>query len=126
MKRRKFLLGVGSAAAAGSALIGSGAFSQVDAQRQVTIQVAEDPNAYLGMNDCIGRDGEPTANSSFAEIDEDGHLAVDMGPSGYGPGDGGQGVNSESISAKLEFAVGSPSLPIQSFIPRYAFGSSAT
>jgi len=98
MKRRKFLLGVGSAAAAGSALIGSGAFSQVDAQRQVTIQVAEDPNAYLGMNDCIGRDGEPTANSSFAEIDEDGHLAVDMGPSGYGPGDGGQGVNSESIS----------------------------
>jgi hypothetical protein len=94
MKRRKFLLGVGSTAVAGSALIGSGAFSEVRAQRQVTIEVAEDPNAYLGMNDCIGRDGEPTNNSSFAEIDEDGHLAVDMGPSGSG----GTGVNSDSTS----------------------------
>jgi len=95
MKRRKFLLGAGSAAAAGSALIGSGAFSEVRAQRQVTIQVAEDPNAYLGMDDCIGRDGEPTENSSFADLDDDGHLRVDMGPSGTLDG---SGVNSDSIS----------------------------
>ncbi|PSQ36242.1 hypothetical protein BRD08_05240, partial [Halobacteriales archaeon SW_10_66_29] len=49
MQRRKFLLGIGSAAAGGSALLGSGAFSRVESQRDVTIQVAEDPNAYLGL-----------------------------------------------------------------------------
>ena len=94
MKRRSFLLGAGSAAAGGSALIGTGAFSRIDAQRSVTVQVAEDPNAYLGMNDCIGDDGNPTPNSSFADLDDLGHLRVDMGESG----NGGSGVNSESIS----------------------------
>ncbi|MEF8814169.1 MAG: twin-arginine translocation signal domain-containing protein, partial [Halovenus sp.] len=52
MNRRKFLVGVGSAAAAGSAVLGSGAFTRVEAQRSVTVQVAEDPNAYLGMDKC--------------------------------------------------------------------------
>ncbi|PAU82852.1 hypothetical protein CK500_12020 [Halorubrum salipaludis] len=94
MKRRSFLLGTGSAAAGGSALIGTGAFSRIDAQRSVTIQVAEDDNAYLGMNDCIDGDGNETPNSSFADLDDLGHLRVDMGESG----NGGSGVNSESIS----------------------------
>lgn len=94
MKRRNFLIGTGSAAIGGSALIGTSAFSQVDAHRSVSIQVAEDDNAYLGMNDCMSSDGETTPNSSFADLDGDGHLQVDMGPSG----NGGQGVNSKSIS----------------------------
>ncbi|MEF8900809.1 MAG: twin-arginine translocation signal domain-containing protein [Halovenus sp.] len=55
MNRRKFLVGVGSAAAAGSAVLGSGAFTRVEAQRSVTVQVAEDPNAYLGMDTCRSR-----------------------------------------------------------------------
>lgn len=94
MKRRNFLIGTGSAAIGGSALIGTGAFSKVDAHRSVTIQVAEDPNAYLGMNDCMNSDGQTTPNSSFADLDDNGHLQVDMGPSGSG----GEGVNSKSIS----------------------------
>jgi hypothetical protein len=94
MKRRKFLLGVGSAAAAGSALIGSGAFSRVEADRSVTIQVAKDPNAYLGMDDCR-IDGSETPNSSFAHLDDLGHLKIDMSPSNPTEG-GGKGINSDS------------------------------
>ena len=104
MKRRNFLIGTGAAAVGGSALLGSGAFSEVNAQRQVTVQVAEDPNAYLGMDDCQDSDGNTTPNSSFASIDDDGHLQVDMTPSnptnegGAGDGAQGTGVNSESIT----------------------------
>jgi hypothetical protein len=84
MKRRNFLVGAGAAAIGGSALLGSGAFSEVNAQRQVTVQVAEDPNAYLGMDDCQDSNGNTTPNSSFASIDDDGHLQVDMTPSNPG------------------------------------------
>lgn len=104
MKRRNFLVGAGAAAIGGSALLGSGAFSEVNAQRSVTVQVAEDPNAYLGMDDCQDSDGNTTPNSSFASIDDNGHLQVQMTPDnptnegGAGDGAQGEGVNSESIT----------------------------
>lgn len=96
MNRRKFILGTGSAVAGGSALLGSGAFSMVESHRSVTVQVAEDDNAYLGMDACQDTDGNTTPNSSFTEISSatNGHLEVDMGQSG----NGGSGVNSQSIS----------------------------
>ncbi|SDK20396.1 Protein of unknown function [Halovenus aranensis] len=97
MKRRKFLVGLGSAGIGGSALIGSGAFSRVDAQRSVTIQAATDPNAYLGMDKC---GDPPTPNSSYASIDDNGHLQVLMNPQNPTIGESplGEGVNSDSRS----------------------------
>lgn len=92
MDRRRFLVGVGSAAIGGSALVGSGAFSQVESQRQITIDIAEDPNAYVGLDECEGK-----PNNSFADLDEDGHLRIDMSPSNPTT-DGGEGVNSDSHS----------------------------
>ena len=97
MKRRKFLVGAGSAAIGGSALLGSGAFSAVEAHRSMTVQIAEDPNAYLGMDDCMDADGNETPNSSYARIDEFGHLEVDMTPENPTEG-GGEGVNSDSVT----------------------------
>lgn len=100
MERRKFLAGVGAAAAGGSALVGSGAFTRVESQRDVTIQIADDPNAYLGLDDCYldttgdGNRDSASANSSFVSLDGDGHLQIDMGDSG----NGGTGVNSDSHS----------------------------
>ena len=91
MKRRNFLVGAGAASIGGSALLGSGAFSRVESRRDMTIQVAEDPDAYLGMDACQD-DGNTTPNSSFTEIDGNGHLRIDMGDSGHG----GYGVNSNS------------------------------
>ena len=88
MQRRHVLLGVG-AAASGSALIGTGAFSRVESHRDVTIEVAEDPDAYLGMS------GTGSANSdNYVSIDDNGHLAIDISDSG----NDGHGVNSDSYT----------------------------
>ena len=100
MDRRKFLVGVGSASIGGSALIGSGAFSRVEAQRAVSIQVAEDPDAYLGLDKCRYPDyeGEYVPNGSYAHLDENGHLAIQMNEANpHHPDDDlGAGVNSNS------------------------------
>lgn len=90
MQRRKFLIGVGSTSIGASALLGSGAFSRVESQRQVQIQVARDPNAYLGLDEC-----PDSPNSSYTNIDEKGHLEIDMTPSNPTAADG-TGVNSDS------------------------------
>jgi hypothetical protein len=47
MERRKFLIGAGSAAVGASALIGSGAFTSVSADRSVDVDVVSDSDAFL-------------------------------------------------------------------------------
>ena len=98
MQRRNFIVGVGSASIGGSALLGSGAFSRIESQRAVTIQVAEDPDAYLGLDACHIEDA-PTPNSSYTEIDDKGHLGIQMNPSNpttINDEELGQGINSDS------------------------------
>ena len=89
MERRNFLLGIGGASIGGSALLGTGAFSRVESQRDVTIAVAEDPDAYLGLS------GTGSLNSdNYVGLDEKGHIAIDIGEN---PNDG-LGVNSDSFT----------------------------
>jgi hypothetical protein len=89
MKRRNFVLGIGGASVGGSALLGTGAFSRVESQRDVTIAVAEDPDAYLGLS------GTGSINSeNYMRLDEKGHIAIDVGEN---PNDG-LGVNSDSFT----------------------------
>ncbi len=98
MERRKFLAGVGATSIGGSAILGSGAFSRVESQRGVTIQVAEDPDAYLGLDKCGGDD--PTPNGSYAHLDGNGHLELllnDDNPH-HPEDDLGAGVNSNSTT----------------------------
>ena len=90
MKRRTFLIGSGGTALGGSALLGSGAFSQIESQRRVKIEVSKDPDAYLGLDGC-----PDSPNSSYTEIDKSGHLAIEMSPDNPTEG-GGEGVNSDS------------------------------
>jgi hypothetical protein len=98
MQRRNFLVGIGSASVGGSALLGSGAFSRVEAQRNVSVQVAEDHEAYLGLGKCN------TPNGSYAHPDDDGHLELLMNPDNPtmqengGESPLGSGVNSNSQS----------------------------
>jgi len=94
MQRRNFILGLGSASLAGSAMLGTGAFSRVESHRSVTIAVAEDPDAYLGLDKC------DTPNGSYVDIDDNGHLEVLMNPDNPTIGDSplGSGVNSNSRS----------------------------
>ncbi|MDZ7687583.1 MAG: DUF1102 domain-containing protein [Halobacteriales archaeon] len=95
MKRRKFIIGIGSASVGGSALLGSGAFTRVESQRRVKIEVAEDPDAYLGLDGCEG-----SPNQSYTDLDEDGHLEVEMSPMNENVGETelGEGINSDSRS----------------------------
>ena len=92
MDRRKFMLGVGGSALGGSALVGSGAFTRIESQRRVKIQVAKDPHAYLGLDGC-----PDSPNSSYTRLDEQGHLEVEMSPDNPTDG-GGKGVNSDSFT----------------------------
>lgn len=50
MERRTFVMGLGSAAVGGSALVGSGAFSSVEAERTVEVETADDADAFLGLS----------------------------------------------------------------------------
>lgn len=90
MKRRHFLLGAGTAAAAGAAVFGTGAFSRIESQRQVTIQVATDENAYLRLAPIEGSEN----SQNYASIDSHGHLEIEIADSGSG----GEGVNSNSLT----------------------------
>ena len=94
MQRRNFILGIGASAAGGSALLGSGAFSRIESDRSVSVQVADDANAYLQLHKC-SIDGDETPNSSFVSLDGNGHLEIDMGDSG----NDGSGVNSNSVTS---------------------------
>lgn len=50
MKRRNFILGLGSLTGVGSLVFGTGAFTSVAADRQLTAQVADDNDALLGLH----------------------------------------------------------------------------
>ena len=49
MKRRDVLTLMGAATAAGCVLVGAGAYSRVEAQRGVTVEIVGDEDAYLGL-----------------------------------------------------------------------------
>lgn len=92
MDRRKFIIGAGSTAIGGAAVLGSGAFSRIEAQRRTKLEITSDPNAYLGLDGC-----PDSANSSYTELDGQGHLAIELSPENPTEG-GGAGVNSDSRS----------------------------
>ena len=49
MNRRNVLVGLGGLAIGGGALFGSGAFDQVEAERDVTVQTTDDADALLAL-----------------------------------------------------------------------------
>jgi hypothetical protein len=65
MKRRRFLAGVGGLVTAGSVVLGTGAFTSVEAERSVSIAVTEDSYAFLQMHPISdeGIDGDDTGRS---------------------------------------------------------------
>ncbi|MDG5759179.1 DUF1102 domain-containing protein [Natronococcus sp. A-GB1] len=85
MERRKFLIGAGSTAIGASALVGSGAFGFVRAERDLTVDVVDDSDAYLRL----------VANSAYAD-DEGGQLALDF--AGGFDDQNGDGLNDNADS----------------------------
>jgi len=84
MQRRKFLIGAGSLAAGSAAAVGTGAFTTVEADRDVSINVTDDANAYLSI-----RPAPKDPNGVHAGQDDDGEVYIDIADSG----NDGDGVN---------------------------------
>jgi hypothetical protein len=72
MERRKFVLGVGALAAGGAAAVGSGAFTSVQAERDITVDTANDANAYVGIAPYNGPNGQ------YASVNNDGTVSLDF------------------------------------------------
>ena len=89
MERRKFVIGAGALATGSAAALGTGAFSSVEADRDVTVEVAGDAEAYLGLEAGSG----PTAEEI---VDESGDI-VELDFSGLGD-EGGDGINKRATT----------------------------
>jgi hypothetical protein len=87
MQRRKFVLGLGSLTAAGTAIVGSGAFTTAEATRDVAVEVADDSTGYLALQASGGSNGQ------FASQAGDGTIELDFS----GSGNGGSGVGTNSV-----------------------------
>jgi len=70
MNRRNVLTGLGAAAAGSGMVFGSGAFTQVQAERQVTINVDEDAQALVELDDNDSVDAVNSTGSGGAEAGE--------------------------------------------------------
>lgn len=94
MNRRNFLIGAGGTAIGGAALVGSSAFSRVESHRAVSVAVANDANAYLGL-----LPGDSPNGANYVEEDDSGHIEIEIGeiPDEENP-IGGSGVNSNSLT----------------------------
>jgi hypothetical protein len=95
MRRRRFLASVGGLAASGSIALGTGAFTSVEAERSVSIAVANDAYAFLRMHPISdeGIDSEDTGRS-FTNGNE-----IEFGLPGHGDGENqnADGVGLDSI-----------------------------
>ena len=91
MKRRQVILGAGATVTGGSALIGSGAFSAVSAERDLAVTVADDADSYLRLAPCE----EDDSNRDYlTNYDGDGLFGIDL--AGDNDRVDGQGVNLEA------------------------------
>ena len=78
MNRRKFIIGLGATTAAGGLAVGSGAFTSVEADRAMSVEINDDTEAYLTAQpldengDPVSEGPEPIAQETpYAVIDEE-------------------------------------------------------
>jgi len=95
MNRRRFVLGLGALAGGGAATVGTGAFSSVEAQRNISVTVSDDANAQLGIQPT----DEPSGN--YVDTTPNDALAIDLTASNNNVGSGiagGEGLNANAIT----------------------------
>lgn len=95
MKRRRFLAGVGGVVGAGGFTLGTGAFTSVSAERNVSIAVARDYRSFLRLEPNVdgGLNEDPTRRSSTA-----GNVVTFNIPGmGDGENQNAQGVATDSV-----------------------------
>ena len=77
MNRRNFVIGLGALSAGSAAAVGTGAFSSVFAVRDISVEVADDSEAYLTLQ----------SESEYAEENGDGVLELDFSEEVSGGGE---------------------------------------
>jgi hypothetical protein len=90
VRRRRVLAALGTAAAGGSAVLGTGAFTSVEADRSVEVEVANDADALL----AIVPSDEP--NGAFVTGADAGAARLDLSPSNDAVP--GEGVNDDAVT----------------------------
>lgn len=91
MKRRKLLLGVGSATVGSTLITSSGAFSSITADRSMSVSVANDADALLRIAPCEG-----SPNGDYVTNADSGVMTLDLSPSNGNVG--GEGVNPDATT----------------------------
>lgn len=106
MNRRRVLLGIGAAITGSAAAVGTGAFSGIEADRSLTVNMVEDSDAYLQFQDV----------SSYAGPTEDGiiQFTFDGDPPPNTEGDG-LGVDSVYEFSKVVFVENQGDRPVKLF-----------
>jgi hypothetical protein len=89
MQRRKYLAALGSLAAGGAAMTGTGAFNTVNANRAVSVEVASDASAFLGL----------TSLGPYSQLDGDDKLVLTLDSDATVSG---SGINEDGVTQILE------------------------
>jgi hypothetical protein len=96
MERRKFLIGTGALASGSAAAVGTGAFTSVTADRDLTVNVSGDSSAFLAF------DLEDEPNADYAQVNNSGDSTLEIALDGsLTDSDGnpsGDGVNEDAYT----------------------------
>lgn len=75
MKRRTLMVGLGGLATSGAAVIGTGAFTSVEAERDINVDVVNDQESYITL-EPVDADGEGVAEGRVSEAQDDAFALV--------------------------------------------------
>jgi len=88
MQRRKFVIGMGALASGAAAAVGTGAFSSVEANRDVSVELAGDADAYLALT--------AERDDIISDVGDDETLDIDLGS--QETDEGGTGFNDDAVT----------------------------
>ncbi|GAB3322723.1 hypothetical protein [Haloplanus salinarum] len=91
MNRRQLLAIIGAIGGGGAVVNGTGAFTTVQANRDVSVSVTDDALAYLAIDDT-GND-----NAEYVTEDANGEFGIDL-DGGNTTSGGGSGVNTDAVT----------------------------
>ena len=92
--RRSVLIGLGGLVAGGGALIGTGAFDTVEAERTVSVETSGDASALLGLAPADGNYGTGVVQTDTG--DDTGLIQINIDGNSNG---GGNGLNQDAITS---------------------------
>ena len=98
MQRRKFLVGLGATVSGSAAAVGTGAFTSVEADRSVDVEVAGDSSAYLALVEAAGDSSGNASPNSAAYADTSGDEVSFDFSSNNGTANLGNGFNPNAVT----------------------------